>query len=117
MAIGRFGPYVKHGKMFVSVPKTLSPQTITLDEAVELIKNKAEAEKKRLVKTFDEEPEMEILNGPYGVYISYKKKNYKIPKDKDAAALSLDECRTIIEEAANAPKKPRRTVRRTTKKS
>lgn len=50
VAIGRFGPYVKHGKMFVSVPKTLSPQTITLDEAVELIKNKAEAEKKRLVK-------------------------------------------------------------------
>ena len=100
-----------------SVPKTLSPQTITLDEAVELIKNKAEAEKKRLVKTFDEEPEMEILNGPYGVYISYKKKNYKIPKDKDAAALSLDDCRAIIEEAANAPKKPRRTVRRTTKKS
>ena len=117
VAIGRFGPYVKHGKMFVSVPKTLSPQTITLDEAVELIKNKAEAEKKRLVKTFDEEPEMEILNGPYGVYISYKKKNYKIPKDKDAAALSLDDCRAIIEEAANAPKKPRRTVRRTTKKS
>ncbi|HIU39235.1 MAG TPA: hypothetical protein IAD18_06180, partial [Candidatus Limisoma intestinavium] len=54
-------------------------------------------------------------NGPYGVYISYKKKNYKIPKDKDATALTLDECKTIIEDAANAPKKPRRAIRRKTK--
>lgn len=82
VAIGRFGPYVKHGKMFVSVPKTLSPQTITLDEAVELIKNKAEAEKKRLVKTFDEEPEMEILNGPYGVYISYKRRTTRFRRTR-----------------------------------
>ncbi len=115
-AIGRFGPYVKYGKMYVSIPKTLTPQTITLDEAITLIKNKAEADKKRVVKTFAEEPELEILNGPYGVYISYKKKNYKIPKDKDAAALTVDDCKAIIEEAANAPKKPRRTARRTTKK-
>ena len=115
-AIGRFGPYVKHGKMYVSIPKTLTPQAITLDEAIALIKNKAEADKKRVVKTFAEEPELEILNGPYGVYIAYKKKNYKIPKDKDAAALTIDDCKAIIEEAANAPKKPRRTARRTTKK-
>ncbi len=115
-AIGRFGPYVKHGKMFVSIPKTMTPQAITLDEAIELIKKKAEADKKRVVKTFAEEPELEILNGPYGVYIAYKKKNYKIPKDKDAAALTVDECKAIIEEAANTPKKPRRTARRTTKK-
>ncbi len=116
-AIGRFGPYVKYGKMFVSIPKTLTPQAITIDEAITLIKNKAEADKKRVVKTFAEEPELEILNGPYGVYISYKKKNYKIPKDKDAAALTVDDCKAIIEEAANAPKKPRRTAaRRTTKK-
>ena len=115
-AIGRFGPYVKHGKMYVSIPKTLTPQAITLDEAITLIKSKAEADKKRVVKTFAEEPELEILNGPYGVYIAYKKKNYKIPKDKDAAALTIDDCKAIIEEAANAPKKPRRTARRATKK-
>lgn len=115
VAIGRFGPYVKHGGKFVSIPKTLSPQTITLEEAEELIRNKQEAEKKKLVKKFEEEPELEILNGPYGVYIAYKKKNYKIPKDKDGAALTLEECKAIIEEAANAPKKPRRAVRKTKK--
>jgi len=79
---------------------------------VELIKNKAEAERKKLVKKFEEEPDLEILNGPYGVYIAYKKKNYKIPKDKDGSKLTLEECKEIIEAAANAPKKPRRTARK-----
>ena len=55
---------------------------------------------------------MEILNGPYGVYISYKKKNYKIPKGTEAEALTEEECMKIIEEAANAPKKPRRVTRK-----
>lgn len=112
VAIGRFGPYVKYDGKFVSIPKTLTPQTITLEEAVELIKNKAEAERKKLVKKFEEEPDLEILNGPYGVYIAYKKKNYKIPKDKDGSKLTLEECKEIIEAAANAPKKPRRTARK-----
>lgn len=112
VAIGRFGPYVKYAGKFVSIPKTLTPQTITLEEAVELIKNKAEAERKKLVKKFEEEPDLEILNGPYGVYIAYKKKNYKIPKDKDGSKLTLEECKEIIEAAANAPKKPRRTARK-----
>ena len=80
-----------------------------------MIKAKEEAAHNKIVKKFDEEPDLEILNGPYGVYISYKKKNYKIPKDKDATALTLDECKTIIEDAANAPKKPRRAIRRKTK--
>lgn len=111
-AIGRFGPYVKFGKKYVSIPKTLTPQSITLEEAVELIKNKEEAERKKLVKKFDEEPDLEILNGPYGAYISYKKKNYKIPKGKEAADLTLDDCKAIMEAAANAPKRPRRMAAR-----
>lgn len=111
-AIGRFGPYVKFGKKFVSIPKTLTPQSITLEEAVELIKNKEEAERKKLVKKFEEEPDLEILNGPYGAYISYKKKNYKIPKGKEAADLTLDDCKAIMEAAANAPKRPRRMAAR-----
>ena len=112
VAIGRFGPYVKYDGKFVSIPKTMSPQTITLEEAVELIKNKAEAEKKKLVKKFDEDPDLEILNGPYGIYISYKKKNYKIPKGTDAESMTVDDCKKIIEDAANAPKKPRRASTR-----
>ncbi|MGM9842431.1 MAG: type I DNA topoisomerase [Candidatus Limisoma sp.] len=111
VAIGKYGPYVKHNGTFVSIPKSLTPQTITLDDAIELIKGKAEAAKKKLVKKFDEEPELEILNGPYGTYIAYKKKNYKIPKGTDAESLTLDDCKKIIEESANTPKKPRRTKR------
>ena len=110
--VGRFGPYVKYDGKFVSIPKNLAPQTITLEEAVELIKSKADSEKKKVVRKFDEEPDLEILNGPYGVYISYKKKNYKIPKGTDAGLLSLDDCKKIIDDAANAPKKPRRTATR-----
>ena len=112
VGVGRFGPYVKHDGKFVSIPKELTPQSITIEEAIELIKNKADAERKKVVKKFDEEPELEILNGPYGVYISYKKKNYKIPKGTDAESLTIDDCKKIIEDAANAPKKPRRSAPR-----
>ncbi len=107
-AIGRFGPYIRHDGKFVSIPKDLAPQTITLDEAIELIRKKAEAEEKKLVKKFDDTPELEILNGRYGVYISYKKKNYKIPKGAEAAELSAADCLKIVEEADKTPKKPRR---------
>ena len=67
---------MKHDGKFVSIPKDQTPYSFTLEEAIELIKSKADAEKKKLVKKFDEEPDLEILNGPYGVYIAYKKKNY-----------------------------------------
>ena len=91
VAIGRFGPYVKHDGKFVSIPKTFTPQTITLDECVELIKSKADADKKKLIKKFDEEPELEVLNGPYGAYIAYKKKNYKLSKTvKEPAELTVE---------------------------
>ena len=109
VAIGRFGPYVKHDGKFVSIPKEMSPAHITLDEAIELIDAKRVAEANRLVKTFDEEPDLQILNGRYGVYISYKKGNYKIPKTvADPAALTLEEAMEIVR-AQDA--KPRRTSR------
>ena len=109
VAIGRFGPYVKHDGKFVSIPKEMSPAHITLDEAIELIDAKRVAEANRLVKTFDEEPDLQILNGRYGVYISYKKGNYKIPKTvADPAALTLEEAMEIVG-AQDA--KPRRTSR------
>lgn len=109
VAIGRFGPYVKHDGKFVSIPKEMSPAHITLDEAIELIDAKRVAEANRLVKTFDEEPDLQILNGRYGVYISYKKGNYKIPKTvADPAALTFEEAMEIVR-AQDA--KPRRTSR------
>ena len=110
VAVGRFGPYVKVGKLFVSIPSTLTPQTITLEEAIDLIVAKREANANKVVKSFDEDPDMQVLNGRYGVYICYKKSNYKIPKGTDTANLTLEQCRAIVADEANAPKK--RTVRR-----
>lgn len=108
VAIGRFGPYVKHAGKFVSIPKELSPAHITLDEAVELIEKKRAADANKTLKTFDEDADMQILNGRYGPYIKYKGGNFKIPKTvADPAALTLDECRKIVAEAEAKPASPR----------
>lgn len=113
VAIGRFGPYVKHDGKFVSIPKDMSPSLITLDEASQLIAEKRQAEANRLVKTFDEEPEIQILNGRYGIYIAKGKTNYKIPKTvENPAELTLEECRAIIEEQDAKPKRTTATRRR-----
>ena len=113
VAIGRFGPYIKHKGKFVSIPKDMAPAAITLAEAETLILNKRESESKNLLKTFDEEPDMQILNGPYGPYISYNKTNYKIPRTVESPAdLTMDQCREIIKEQDAKPKKPSRRVSR-----
>ncbi len=112
VAVGRFGPYVKHDGKFVSIPKEMTPETITLEEAQQLIIGKRESEAKKVLRTFDEEPELEVLNGRFGVYISYKNKNYKIPKGTDIDALSIADCMKIVEDEGNAPKK--KAVRRRT---
>ena len=113
VAIGRFGPYVKHAGKFVSIPKELSPAHITLDEAVELIEKKRAADANKTLKTFDEDADMQILNGRYGPYIKYKGGNFKIPKIvADPAALTLDECRKIVAEAEAKPASPRARGRR-----
>ena len=111
VGVGRFGPYVKHDGKYVSIPKEFSPQQITLEQAITLIEEKRESEAKKVVKSFPEDPELEILNGRYGVYIRYKKQNYKIPKGTDTASLSYEECKAIVADEANAPKK-RATARR-----
>ena len=104
---GRFGPYIKHDGKYVSLPKDEDPLKVSLEKAVELILAKREAEAKRFIKSFEEDPEMEILNGPYGPYISYKKKNYRLPKDKkeSAVGLTFDECMKIINAETEKPKK------------
>lgn len=113
VAIGRFGPYVKHAGKFVSIPKELSPAHITLDEAVELIEKKRAADANKTLKTFDEDADMQILNGRYGPYIKYKGGNFKIPKTvAEPAALTLDECRKIVAEAEAKPASPRARGRR-----
>lgn len=96
---GRFGPYVQHNKIYVSIPKDEDPMLITLERAIELIEEKRRSEAKRHLKSFAEDPNMEILNGRYGPYINYSGKNYKLPKamhDK-IQELTLEECRNVVE--------------------
>ena len=113
VASGRFGPYVKHDGKFVSIPKDMSPTSITLEECEELILAKRENDLRKVVKKFDEDPDLQILNGRYGVYIAYKKKNYKIPKSvTNPTALSVDDCHKLIEQQDAAPAKPKRTTTR-----
>lgn len=110
VGVGRFGPYVKHAGKFVSIPKDMQPLAVTLEEAVDLIKAKREADLNKIVKTFPEDPEMQILNGRFGVYIAYKKQNYKIPKTvTDPSALTLKQCFEIVD---SQPQKPRRVASR-----
>lgn len=115
VAIGRFGPYVRHKGKFVSIPKDEAPAEVGLERAVELILAKRDAESKKVVKTFDEAPGTQILNGRFGVYIASDGANYKIPKTvADPASLSLEEVREII--AAQESKPKRTAARRTSKK-
>ncbi len=115
VAIGRFGPYVKHAGKFVSIPKDMAPAALSLEEAIQLINDKREADSKKIVKVFDNDPDLQILNGRYGVYISYKKSNYKIPKAvADPAALTYDEIMEIVNSDEAKPKKmPRRSSAKT----
>ncbi len=103
---GRFGPYVLHDKKYVSLPKGADPLAITLDEAVALIRQKRQHEVQRHIKSFDEEPGLEVLNGRYGPYIAFDGKNYRLPKAMHprAAELTLDECREVIAAAASKKK-------------
>jgi DNA topoisomerase I len=90
--IGRFGPYVLHDKKFVSIPKGEDPYEISLDRAVELIRAKRESDANKLIKDFAGNSEIQVLNGRFGPYIKAGKKNVKIPKGKDPASLTLEEC-------------------------
>ena len=113
VAIGRFGPYIKHAGAFTSIPKDIAPEEITIEQAIELINEKRAEASKRIVRTFDEDPDVQILNGRYGIYIACNKKNYKIPKTvEDPASLTLEQCREIIAAQDAAPKKPARRASR-----
>lgn len=112
-AVGRFGPFIRFQGKFVSIPKTLNPLTITVEEAIELIEAKRQKDEQRFIKKFDEEPDLEILNGRYGPYIAYKGANYRIPKTVTAPeTLTYDACKKIIAEAAEKPAAKKRSVRK-----
>ncbi len=108
VAVGRFGPYIRHNSQFVSIPKGLDPYTISSDEAITLILDKRKKDSERLIKDFAEEADLQILNGRWGAYIAYQKQNYKIPKDVDAASLTYSEVKAIIEATATSSEKKTR---------
>ncbi len=116
-AIGRFGPYIKYGegKFFVSIPKNLTPMTITLDEAIALIEEKQHADANKVIKEYEELPDVKVLNGRYGPYIAYnapgtrKSINYKIPKSMDPAALTAEQVREIMVSQDKVPEKNKTT--------
>ena len=108
VAIGRFGPYVRHDSKFISLEKDIDdPYSIELDRAIVLIESKREKDLNAVIKVFEQDPEVRLLNGRWGPYISFKKNNYKIPKSTDASALSFEDCMLLIEKQP-APKKSRK---------
>ena len=94
---GRFGPYIRHDNLFVSIPKTMDPMEVTLEEAVKMVNAKKEAAQKKIIRKFDDEPDLQVLNGRFGPYISYKKENYKIPSNIDPATLNKESCFKVME--------------------
>ncbi|HVW71437.1 MAG TPA: DNA topoisomerase I [Steroidobacteraceae bacterium] len=95
--VGRFGPYVKYGSKYVSL-KEDDPYTVTLERALEVIRLKQEADANRIILDFPDDG-IQVLNGRYGPYITDKKKNAKIPKDREPKTLTLEECRTLLAQA------------------
>ncbi|HDP74459.1 MAG TPA: DNA topoisomerase I, partial [Bacteroidales bacterium] len=117
IGIGRFGPYVRHSSKFVSLKKTDDPFSLELDRAIELIEENRQKEKDKYIKSFDNDPEMQVLNGRWGPYIKYKTNNYKIPKGTVAQDLSYEECLKIVEnQPASKGKKGKTTTKRKAKK-
>ncbi|MFM6965732.1 MAG: type I DNA topoisomerase [Sphingomonadales bacterium] len=100
--IGRFGPYVQVGKRFCSIPKEEDPMSISLERAIALDTLKQEEAAKALIKTFAENPDVQLLNGRYGAYLKIGKDNFKLPKDCQPETLTLEAC---LEIAANQPNK------------
>lgn len=112
---GRFGPYIKHGAAYVTLPKTHDPLTVTLEEAQELIDAKKKAEAERVIQNFTGEHELQVLNGRFGPYIAYQGSNYKLPKNVTPAELTLEECLDIVkkqQEGGKAPAKRKYTKKK-----
>lgn len=117
VGVGRFGPYIRHNSKFVSLPKDVDPLEIQLDEAIELIEAKEKKDREKIIKIFDNEPDIQVLNGRYGPYIKYQKSNFKIPKGTDPKELTLEDCKKIIEEGGKDAKAKSKKKAPATKKA
>jgi DNA topoisomerase-1 len=112
-SVGRFGPYVRYGDKYVSIRGDDDPYTIELPRALELIEQKKIEDANRIIREFEEDG-IQVLNGRYGPYITNKKKNARVPKDREPKSLTLEECQELL---AAAPERGRRTKKKTSKKT
>ena len=112
IGIGRFGAYIRHNNQFVSLKKGDDPMTVTEERAVELIEEKRLQEKNRIIKTFAEDPEIEICNGRFGPYIAYKGVNYKIPKKQEPKDLTLEQVMALVNSQEDKPAKKKTTTKK-----
>jgi len=106
--VGRFGPYLRHNNKFYSIPKEDDPHDIEQDRAIEIIEAKRKADNERLIKTFDEDPNVQVLNGRWGPYIKFGKKNVKIPKGKTPAELTFAECKELADKTPEKSKRKKK---------
>jgi DNA topoisomerase-1 len=113
VAIGRFGPYVRHDSSFYAIPKNEDPMDVSLERAVEIIEAKREEERNRIINTFGG---IQILNGRYGPYISFEKKNYKIPRSLDPRDITEETAKELIQAQDKAPAKKKPVSKKATSK-
>ena len=100
IGIGRFGPYIRHNSKFYSIKKPDTPDSIDSKRAIDIIEESKKGRQNNILKEFENE-RMTVLNGRYGPYISYEKKNYRIPKSIDAEKITIKECKEIIDKKSN----------------
>ena len=106
VAVGRFGPYIRHDGSFYSLPKTEDPMTVTAEKAIEIIGEKREAEKNKLICALGVKGEYQVLNGRFGPYFTFEKNNYKIPKSIDPQTLTAEKCQELVaQQGTTSPKK------------
>jgi len=115
--VGRFGPYIQHGKSFVSLPKEESPMDVTFERAIELIEEKKIADANKIIKLFPEDETVQLLNGRWGPYLKIGKNNFKLPKDIEVEKLTLEECIHISENQPVGRGKKAAAKKTTTKKT
>lgn len=104
VAIGRFGPYIRHDGAFFSLPKGMDPHDVTSDEAIEIIKDKRQKDKDKIIRVFDENPDARVENGRWGPFIRFGKQNIKIPKGTEPADITYEQVQEWAKEQEKKPK-------------
>ncbi len=108
VGVGRYGPYVQNQGKFVSIPKGVNPLDMELADAVKLIEEKRAEDGKKQLRTFEEDPDLQMLNGRFGPYLSRKGKNYRLPRNRDLESLTYAECLAIIATAEKVAEKKKK---------